>query len=161
MNRRLTPSVAALAIALPLVFAMNAGAQENKQLPQIVVIAGSEDAEGVTQKDFDLSTLKVLENRTLDQLKTKMQNYLRSQGEKSIVSKLTSESNYIELGKFKLAVVRIKAQAVNQVFVFGIKGQELKRVACARTTKFEESIPLSYGPCGEKIQEVFGVGLGS
>lgn len=162
MNRRLNLSFAALAIALSLVLTIKTSAAQEKKLPPIMVIAGSEDAEEVTQKDFDLTLLKALENRTRDQLKIKIQNYLKSQGEKVVVPNLKSESNYIEIGKLKLAIVRITSpQAVNQTFVFGIKGQELKRVACVRTTKFEESIPLFYGPCGEKLKEVFGVDLGS
>lgn len=162
MHSKLNFTVAALAIALPLLFVINASAaKENKQLPPMIVISGSEDAEGVTQKDFDLSTLKALENRTLAQVKNKMQNYLKSQGQSTTLPELKSESNYIELGTFKLAVVRVKnPQLVNQVFIFGIKGQELKRVACVRTTKFKDSIPLFYGPCGEKIKETFGVELG-
>lgn len=158
-----TFSVSALIVALQFVLGSGeANADPKTQLPPIMVMAGSEDAEGVTQADFDLNVLKLLENRTLEQLKVKMQEYLRAQGQSADVPKLQAESNYVEVGKQKLAVVRIKnPQAVNQLFVFGIKGRELRRVACIRTTKLEESIPLSYGPCGEKIREVFGVAVGS
>jgi hypothetical protein len=158
-----TFSVSALIVALQFVIGSSeADADQQKQSPPIVVMAGSEDAEGVTQADFDLNALKLLENRTLEQLRVKMQDYLRAQGQSLAVPKLQAESNYVEVGKQKLAVVRIKSpQTVNQLFVFGIKGKELRRVVCVRTTKLEESVPLSYGPCGEKIREVFGVAVGS
>lgn len=156
-------SVAAFGVTLSLMFGANLSlAQGSKQVPPIAVMVGSEDAEGVTQKDFDMRALKMLESRTVEQLKGKMQSYLRSQGQATTIPRLTSESNYVELDKRKLAVVRINSPRVlNQVFVFGIIGQELRRVACVRTTDFDESIPLFYGACGERIKEVFGVAPGS
>lgn len=152
MRMNPTSSVAALLIALQFGFvAGETAADQPRQSPSIVVMAGSEDADGVTQADLDLNVLKWLENRTVERLRIKMEEYLRAQGQSAALPKLQAESNYVELGKQKLAVVRIKSpQTANQLFVFGIKGKEFKRVSCIRTTKLEESIPLFYGPCGEK-----------
>ena len=68
----------------------------------------------------------------------------------------------MQIGGLKLAVVRLLAPgSVNQGFVFGIVGSELRRVACVRTTNFDRSIPLFYGPCGNKLRETYGVSLQS
>jgi hypothetical protein len=131
---------------------------QGNRLPEIAVVASSEDAEGVTQKDFDLPVLRMLESQTLEQLKSKMRRYLESQGQLAAIPALKSEAHYVEIGKQKLAVIRIRGgSSVNTIFVIGIRGTELRRVACTRTAKIEESIPIFHGLCGEKVKETFGV----
>ncbi len=119
-----------------------------------------EEAGGTTQADLDIPVLKMLERRSVEMLESKMRNYLAAQGQSAQLPKLQSEAHYVESGGTKLAVVRIRSPKVlHQVFVYGIRGDSFLRVACARTGNFEQSIPLFYGPCGDKLREVFGVKL--
>jgi hypothetical protein len=127
----------------------------------ILAMSAIEDAGGTTQAELDLPVLRMLERRSVELLERKMRDYLRSQGQSDQMPKLQAESHYVEKGGMKLAVIRIRsAKTVNQVFIYGIKSSSFLRVACVRTANFEQSIPLFYGPCGEKVREVFGVSIG-
>lgn len=128
--------------------------------PEVVVLSASEDAGGATQSDLDLSALKMLERRSVAILETKMRDYLRAQSQQTQLPKFDAESHYIESGVMKLAVVRVRSPKVaNQVYVYGVKGKVFHRVACAKTKNFDQAIPLFYGPCSDKIREVFGVSI--
>lgn len=133
---------------------------ESRDFPPLIVLAASEDAEGVTQRDLDLAALKGIEARTLEKTRSKVAEAFRANGIKTPPPRLYSEAHYTEIGKLKLAVVRITSPgAANQAHVYGIIGRELKRVICIRTTNLDESIPLFSGPCGAKVREVFGISL--
>ena len=126
----------------------------------IMVLSAVEDAGGATQSDLDLRMLNAIEQRTVELFSTKVKNALRAQGQPPNLPKLQVNSHYVEAGARKLAVVKIAApHHINQVFLYGIVGNELRRVACARTSNFDESIPLFYGECGSKVKEVFGVDI--
>jgi len=129
----------------------------SNNLSDILTLSGSEDAEGVTQSDFDIAMLNALELRTKNKVKEKMTAYMSSQGYKEKTIEIKSSSVYVNAGNLKLAVVRLNIANTNQVHIYGIKGSELLRVACNRPTK--ESIPLSYGKCSEQIKETYGVDL--
>jgi hypothetical protein len=120
----------------------------------IRVIASSQDAQGVTQKNFIMSFLWNLEAYTVERIKTKIRELPNSPQ-----VDITSEANYVESGPMKLAVIRIRgSDNSNQIFIHGIVGNELKRVACFRNST--EAIPISYGVCADKINEVFGAKIG-
>jgi len=127
----------------------------------MVVMAASEDAEGGTQADLTPQMLKALEKRTIESVEAKTRAHMKSTGQStSTLPKFRSESHYVEIGGMKLAVVRIKVPKIaNQVFLFGIKGSELRRVVCIRTAMLEENIPIFSGPCGEKVKETYGISL--
>lgn len=128
--------------------------------PEIVVATATENAEGVTQDAFNLNMLKDFERRTLLTIRKKMTDYLKSQNDPTPVPGIKSEAHYMQAGLVKLAVVRLKAPgSLNQVFVFGIVGLELRRVVCVRVANIDLAIPIAYGPCGEKIRETYGVNL--
>lgn len=121
----------------------------------IRAIASSQAAEGVTQKNLDITFLKNLEAYTVERIKTKVRELPNSP---QIV--ITSEATYVESGSMKFAVIRlIGSDNSNQVLVHGIVGNELKRVACLRNST--ETIPISYGICADKIKEVFGTNIGA
>lgn len=128
--------------------------------PEILTMSAAEESGGTTQADLDIPVLKMLERRSVEMLESKMRSYLAVQGQSAQLPKLHAESHYVESGGTKLAVVRIRSPKIlHQVFVYGIKGDSFLRVACARTSNFEQAIPLFYGPCGDKLREVFGVSL--
>ena len=127
---------------------------------EIRVVVSSQDSEGATQQNFDLNFLKNLEAYTVERVKVKTKENLASKGHPNADVSFTSEAIYIENGPMKLAVIRLRAsEGSNQVFIAGIIGNELKRIACVRNST--ETIPMSYGVCAEKIKEVFGTKIGS
>lgn len=125
------------------------------QSNEIIVFSSSEDSDGYTQKDMDQRFLKIIEDTTVSSVKGKSEKYLLSQGVKNPKVKILSESNYFEQDNKKLAIVRLYIETSNQLLIYGIKGKELIRIACVRQTS--EKIPISYGKCGDKIREVFGI----
>lgn len=132
----------------------------DEPLPEIGVFSASEDAGGWTQADLGPDALKMLEKRSVEMLEAKTRAYLKAQGQSTQLPKFQSEAHYMQAGSMKLAIVRIRVpNSVNQVLLYGIKGTELRRVACVRTKNIEESIPLFYGPCGDRVREVYGVSI--
>lgn len=126
----------------------------------IKIIVSSQDSEGLTVNNFDLSFLRYFENTTLDGVKRKAKEHYSSLGVTAPIIEFSSEANYVESGPMKLAVVRLSSSdGARQVFIAGLVGKEFKRVLCVRNTT--ESIPITYGECAEKIKEVFGVIIGS
>lgn len=137
-------------------------AQNQAQKPEskVKVVVASQDAEGVTQDKLDINFLNNLEAYTLERVKVKTKERLVSLGYPDTEVNFTSEATYVQSGKTKLAIVRIKSpNAGNQVHISGIEGAELKRIGCVTTS--QTTIPISYGKCGEKIKEVFGSMIGS
>lgn len=126
------------------------------------VLVASQDAEGVTQRDLDLEALKNLEVYSVKQSEKKTKEYLAVQGYPDAVVSFTSGATYVESGSMKLAVIRIRGSvASNEMYgveIYGIVGNEFKRILCIRESA--EAIPISYGVCADKIQEVFGVRIG-
>lgn len=127
---------------------------------EIRVVVSSQDSEGVTQQNFDIRFLKSLEAYTVQRVKVKAKEFLESQGHPNAQLDISSEATYVESGPMKLAVIRLRgSDGSNQVFIDGIIGNELKRVACVRNST--EAIPISYGVCAKKIKEVFDTKIGA
>jgi len=122
---------------------------------KIIAISGSENADGATQNDFNIDMLNYLESHTKNKIKEKMDAYLKAQGIKNPKYQINSSAVYMNVQNMKLAVVRLSIEKTNQVHIFGIKGKELIRVAC--TSETQETIPISYGVCGDKINQAYGV----
>lgn len=121
----------------------------------IRVIVSSQDAEGVTQNNLDMTFLKNLEAYTVEGISAKIRELPNSPQ-----IDITSEATYLESGTMKLAIIRIRgSDNSNQVIVLGVVGNELKRVGCLRRST--ETIPISYGICADKIQEIFGTKIGA
>ena len=127
-------------------------AEEN----ELVVLTGSQDADGVTQDNFNLHFLQSIEIYTKEKVKEKAEAYLQSQGSNKKID-FQSTSVYVKAQHMKLAIVRLSASGSSQVHIYGIKGKELLRVMCM--SQNNSSIPISYGRCGDKIREVFKVDL--
>lgn len=149
---------AASLLTVALCFAVSVSARSADQ--EILVMSSSEEADGVTQADLNMPALKMLEKRTVQQLQAKMRSYLRAHDQPTQLPKFEVESHYIDAEGTRLAIVRVRSpKAVNQVFIYGIQGDVFLRVACVRTRNFDQSIPVFYGPCGDKLREVFNVAV--
>jgi len=94
---------------------------------EIGVVVSSQDSEGVTQQNFDLNFLKNLEIYTVERVKIKTKEYLASQGYPNADVNFTSEATYVESGPMKLAVIRLRAEGSNQVFIAGTQASRLRK----------------------------------
>ena len=148
-------AIAAAALAQVLVSPAQA---QGRSEPDITVVVTSQDAQGVTQKSFDLRFLQLMEGYVVERTRIKAKEYLASIGKGDQRVELTSEATYVEVGAKKLIVIRITdQQGVGGVTIAGLVGAELKRVTCAKNSP--GAPPISFGPCGKKVAEVFGVKL--
>lgn len=146
-----------LGLAAALSFASVAFAQQARPV-EVKTYVSSQDAEGLTQASFTLEFLKGIEAYTVERVRVKAAEYLASVGKAGQKVALSAESTYLEIGSKKLIVIRITDGSGNtSVTIGGLIGQEFKRVLCTKTTPGAPSI--SYGPCGQKVSEVFGVKL--
>lgn len=126
--------------------------------PDVTVVVSSQDAQGVTQQSFDLPFLQLMEAYTLERTRIKANEYLTSIGKGDKQVKLNSQATYVETGAKKLIVIRITdQQGVGAVTVAGLVGAELKRVTCAKGSPGVP--PITFGTCGKKVAEVFGIKL--
>ncbi len=126
---------------------------------EIRVASSRGDSEGVTQDQLSPTFLRNLETYTVERIGTLAAQAAKDQGNAGQGAVITSsEAVYVETGGKKLAVLRLKGSDKSyQVMVAGIVGTELVRVLCVRSTP--ERVPISYGPCHEKIKEAFGITL--
>ena len=125
---------------------------------ELIVLVSSQDSEGITQDRMDIDFLKHLEAYTLERVKANTREYRASKGLADLADlsgEITSDPIYAQIGPRKVGVIRIGSAGLRSVFVVGIVGREMKRVTCVRES--EMAIPISYGPCGDKVEEVFGV----
>ena len=125
----------------------------------IQVVVATQDAQGITQANFDQEFMKMTEIWIVEASQKRANEYLASVGKATKNVKLSGKSIYIEKGTKKLMLVRMfdANGALLSITVIGVLGEEIKRVLCIRSTLGQ--IPISYGPCGKKIAEVFGVSL--
>lgn len=127
--------------------------------PTIRVVVSSQDAQGVTARDMDINFLRRLEQYTVESIKEKVRKGRAAQGYSGPDIELTPESVFVEAGANKLAVIRLRGSDNSfSVFLVGIVGNELKKVVC--TQSYPDPIPITNGPCGEKVKEVFGAMIG-
>ena len=126
---------------------------------EIRVVSSRQDSEGVTQDQLSPTFLRNLEAYTVQRITTLAAQAAKDQGHAGQGAVITSSGAiYVEAGGKKLAVLRLEgSDKSSQVMVAGIVGSELVRVLCQRATP--ERVPLSYGPCHDKIKEAFGVAL--
>lgn len=123
---------------------------------EIEVAVSRQDSGGKSQEDFTIDFLKNFESITVERLKIKTKEYMAGKGYSDAEVHFSSGATYVEKGSVKLAVVKISIKDLaNQVWVAGIRDNQLIRVACVR--KSTKVIPISYGVCGDKITEIFGI----
>ena len=125
---------------------------------EIRTIVSSQDNEGITQEQMDIDFLKKLEAYTRERSKVKAKQYLASVGQANAPVEMTSEATYVQSGHVKLAVIRLRSTGASNILIAGIVGKEFKRLLCQRESA--EAIPITYGVCGGKIVETFGVRIG-
>lgn len=121
----------------------------------IKAVVTVQDSENLTPERMDMNFLGNLENYTAERTKVNIKKAIESKGLSAGDLNIESESNYVESGGRKFAVIRHKGPGkLRSVIVLSIVGKEVKRVTCVSDTS--DSISTTYGVCGEKIKETFG-----
>jgi len=121
----------------------------------VKAVVAVQDSGGVTPQQMDMNFLSNLESYTAERIKVNVKKSVEVKGLSVGDMNIKSESNYVESGGRKFAVIRHKGpDKLISVIVLSIVGKEIKRVTCVSETS--DSIPISYGVCGDKIKEVFG-----
>ena len=99
------------------------------------------DVSGLTPRDFNVDFLRSL------------QAYIRQELTKE-TDRVSSEAVYLGGGK-KLALIRLQSTNWNSAAIVGFVNDKLTRVVCTHPSP--ETVAISDGACGDKIQEVFHV----
>ncbi len=133
----------------------------------VTAVATLQDAEGATEADFDLSSLKRIEKMVVDaSVKSARETYASTGNDVSKFNPhVISDSHFVsvqgkKLGVIKLAVFTSKndnKSAVKIVRIMGFTRKGVEAVGCIRYG--DEEIPVLTGVCGDKIREVFGVSM--
>lgn len=123
--------------------------------PEVIVAVTSQDALGQTELVFDEDFLRNLENWTTERVVANTKKAMINNGLQPTEPNTQAQSGYVEMLNHKLAVVRVVSDnQVSMLRVTGIVGAELKSVGC--TQESPESIPLTFGACGDRVKQVFG-----
>ena len=159
-----------LSMATALLFAPSVGTSQSSSpafqqakpavMKPVMAFTTVQSAEGVTEADLDQECLKNLENWILETTLKKGRNKFAEMGynPKDFKPKVVANSVYVTAGGKKLAIIKINMDnSIRSVMIMGIKGNELHRVSCIRTSNHD--IPVWSGKCGNKVNEVFGVSI--
>jgi hypothetical protein len=116
-------------------------------------------SDGYTAEQIDAEAAARIGEYFAKRVYEEASRYLEERGEAGL-EQPTSETVFLEVDGKRLGVTRLHSDGnVGVVLVFGIVGDEFVRVQCM--SRSMSRIPLSRGPCREKLQEAFGVSIGS
>lgn len=142
-------------------------AKNSSGIAPITTAAYLEEAGGHTEADFDLSSLKRMENVFVDaSVKTTREIYARTGKDVSKFNPhVISNSQFVTVRGKKLGVVKLSVfvnendqkNAVKIARIVGFTRRGVETVSCFRYG--DEEIPVFIGVCGDKIREVFGVSM--
>lgn len=119
------------------------------------VIVARQASDGVTEADFSQEFLTKLEKWTVDRTSANAKKYWDAANVPFAQRQLLGESVYLDYGKHKLAVIRVRQGAtIPNATIVGIIGNELVKIACV--DRGGGDVTVTAGPCGSKINEVFG-----
>jgi hypothetical protein len=138
--------------------AMSNYIQEPEGPAQVRISVTSMDSSGLTARDFNTDFLRSLRAYILQEARQLKRDSIDRQGLSSLdveaeMNRVSSEALYVHAGS-KLALVRLQMPGRHSVDIVGFVDDKLRRINCSHS--FEEIIPVSYGSCAEKIEEVFG-----
>lgn len=112
----------------------------------ITAVSTRQSSEGVTAAQMDQAFLD------------RLGQYLEARSNQDGPHAYQHEGVYLEIGGRKLAVVRLRTQGVTPIaYIAAVQDGELVRVGCVSNVL--ANVPVTSGPCADKIKEAFGVGL--
>lgn len=123
----------------------------------ITVIVSRQSAEGITREKMDASFLSLIESYSKARIVQLAKEHEISQGRSGTGLSLNSDATYFEYASQKLAVIRftMPSKEYYSVMIGGLIGGQFARVTCQHLSS--KRIPITYGSCGKKVEEVFGL----
>lgn len=130
----------------------------------IKVVTTLQSSDGLTESDMNMEMLSAFEDWfKVEYLDKSKQSFMRQgYSDNQFDGGARSTSHYVMRSGRKLGIVNISGflKSTNQtviqiVRVFGLVDEGLATVGCLRLS--DETIPVTFGACGEKVNEVFGL----
>ena len=122
------------------------------------VIASNQHSDGIKQRDMDQGFLYRFQEYEKEIFLANLRQQIEAMGKRLPANfDVPTETFYITAGSRKLATIRFKVSGANSIQLLGIIGNNMHRVICFNQS--EEKVSLFYGPCANKLKEVFGVNL--
>jgi len=157
-----------IAVSILLLFSLMlqdfvSGAIAAEDFP-IKVVTTLESSNGLTESDMDMDMLSAFEDWfKAEYLEKSKQSFMRQgYSEDLFDGAAISTSHYVMRSGKKLGIVNVSGLLKSQnltviqlVRVFGLVGDGLATVGCLRLSN--ETIPVTFGACGEKVNEVFSL----
>jgi hypothetical protein len=143
------------------------GGKNATKIAPVTAVATLQDTEGATEADFDLSSLKRIEQLVVDaSVKSARETYASTGNDVSKFNPhVISDSQFVSVQGKKLGVIKLSVFAnkndekstVKITRIMGFTRKGIETVGCVRYGA--EEIPVFTGVCGDKIREVFGVSM--
>lgn len=126
-------------------------------LPEVMTAATVQSAEGVPT--LTLEFVAVMGKYLAGRVDARSKEYLAATGHPELeLPKAESAATLMKRNGEHVGVVRIhQGEYAQAVFIVVIRDDKLLRVVCSRESS--EPVPVTFGPCAEKIKETFGYSL--
>jgi len=133
---------------------------QQSEIKPVQAYTTSQSSEGITEGDLGQNGLANLESWIVETMLQKGRNKYAEMGynPNDFNPKLSANSVYVTAGGKKMAIIKINMDnSMRSVTILGIKGPELYRVSCIRSSNHD--IPVWSGECGDEIRKTFGVSI--
>jgi hypothetical protein len=143
---------------LVIAFLFLASAQASNSQSKVQAFTTTQSTEGVTEADWDQNFLNNLEAWFVESIRTRSKEKYASMGydPKTYNPNIVASSVYMDIQRKKIIVTKINIdQSMRNVIVMGIKGNQLIRVNCIRSSN--QDIPVWSGVCGDEVYRSLGI----
>jgi hypothetical protein len=143
-------------------FCINAASGSEEALIKVIVTI--QEGQGMTEDNLNTEMLHFVESWTKNKVIESSIKSMEAQGYKfgDYNSDVDSTSYYLDASGKRLGVIKVSSilksnrkLGMKAVRVFGIVGNNIHTVGCIRGNL--EEIPITFGECGNKIEEVFSI----
>lgn len=124
---------------------------------EILVVVTREPANGITEKHLGIPDfVKLMEDELVAKTKKRIASAHQAGGLGPPKGPFDSESWSVTAKDRNFAIVRMDAYgAMRMTIISGVENNVFVKISCVR--KGTELVPHSYGPCADKVREIFGV----
>lgn len=124
---------------------------------EIFVVVTREPANGITEKHLAIPDfVKMMEDELVSKTKERIASAHKAGGFGPPKGTFDSESWSATAKGRNFAIVRMDSyKALRTTIIAGVEGDVFIKISCGK--KGTELVPHSYGPCADKVKEIFGV----
>lgn len=129
-----------------------------KSSAEMQVLSSTQSSDGATEADLTPQFANALEKHGVSRIASTLEATAKQAGVSMPPAQIHSESTVVQSQGKKLVIVRYEiGSTARAVEVIGISGANAYRVMCTREAL--DAIPLTTGPCAQKVKEVHGVSI--